>query len=170
MRRVARIAPAGYWPVEHAAMSVTLVYEDRYRRRMVITADDGSSTFLLDLPQARVLNDGDGLVLDDGAIALVRAATERVCDVICESPEALARIAWHLGNRHLPVQVIPGGLRIRDDHVIVDMLVRLGARVTPRQAPFTPEGGAYASAHGHAHGDHHSNHHHRPSDHQAHGH
>ena len=82
------------------------------------------------------------------------AADEDVCDIACPSPKSLARIAWHLGNRHLPVQVITGGLRIRDDHVIVEMLRGLGAAVTQRRAPFDAEGGAYAKSHGHHHHGH----------------
>jgi urease accessory protein len=88
----------------------------------------------------------------------VRAADEKVCDIACPTPEALVRIAWHLGNRHLPVQVIDGGLRIRDDHVIVAMLEGMAAVVKRRRAPFDPEGGAYARGHAHAPG--HGHHHH----------
>jgi urease accessory protein len=124
-----------------------------------LVADDGGE-FLLDLPEALVLREGDGLGLDDGTWLAVRAADEEVCDISCPTPEALARIAWHLGNRHLPVQVVAGGLRIRDDHVIVAMLEGMGAAVTRRKAPFDPEGGAYARGHTHAHGGHGHHHHH----------
>jgi urease accessory protein len=160
MRRVDHIEPAGSWPRASAAATVTLAYDDRHRRRVRLVADDGRD-FLLDLPEAIVLRDGDGLRLDDGAWLAVQAAAEEVCDIACPTPEALARIAWHLGNRHLPMQVVGGGLRIRDDHVIVAMLEGMGAAVTRRKAPFDPEGGAYARGHGHghAHGDHHHHHH-----------
>jgi urease accessory protein len=154
MRTVDHIEPAGSWPHSAARATVTLGYDDRHRRRLRLIADDGGE-FLLDLPEALVLRDGDGLCLDDGAWLAVRAAAEQVCDIACPTPEALARIAWHLGNRHLPVQVIDGGLRIRDDHVIAAMLEGMGAAVTRRTAPFDPEGGAYARAHGHGAQAHH---------------
>jgi urease accessory protein len=159
MRRVDHVEPAGSWPSGSAAATVTLAYDDRHRRRVRLVADDGGE-FLLDLADALVLRDGDGLGLDDGTWLAVRAADEEVCDIACPTPEALARIAWHLGNRHLPVQVVAGGLRIRDDHVIVAMLEGMGAAVTRRQAPFDPEGGAYARGHAHAHGGHGHHHHH----------
>jgi urease accessory protein len=166
MRRAGHIAAAGAWPAQSARTLVTLAFDDRHRRRVRLVSDDGLE-FLLDLPEATVLRHGDGLRLDDGSWIAVQAADEDVCDIACPSPESLARIAWHLGNRHLPVQVIAGGLRIRDDHVIVDMLRGLGASVTRRRAPFDAEGGAYAKGHGHHHGqDHDHGHHH---DH-AHGH
>ena len=154
MRRVEHVEPAGAWSRGSARATVTLAYDDRHRRRVRLVADDGGE-FLLDLAEALVLRDGDGLCLDDGAWLAVRAADEQVCDIACPSPEALARIAWHLGNRHLPVQFIEGGLRIRDDHVIVAMLEGMGAAVARRTAPFDPEGGAYARGHGHAHAHHH---------------
>jgi urease accessory protein len=152
MRRADHVHPAGEWPHQRARATVTLAYDDRHRRRVRLVADDGGD-FLLDLAEAIVLREGDGLRLDDGAWLAVRAADEQVCDIACPTPEALARIAWHLGNRHLPVQIIDGGLRIRDDHVIVDMLRGMGAAVTRRQAPFDPEGGAYARGHAHHHHD-----------------
>jgi urease accessory protein len=160
MRRVEHVEPAAAWPRGSARATVTLAYDDRHRRRVRLVADDGGE-FLLDLPEAIVLRDGDGLRLDDGAWLAVRAADEQVCDIACPTPETLARIAWHLGNRHLPVQILDKGLRIRDDHVIVEMLEGMGAAVTRRSAPFDPEGGAYARSHGHAHGTHaHHRHHH----------
>ena len=146
MRRAIEAVPAGAWPRRRRVGVVTLGWDDRHRRRLRLAADAGDE-FLLDLPAARVLRDGDGLILDDGGVVEVRAADEAVCDVAAESPAALARLAWHLGNRHLPVEIRADALRIRDDHVIVAMLVGLGARVTPRRAPFTPEAGAYAGPH-----------------------
>jgi urease accessory protein len=149
MQRVSKILPAGSWPAAGAKAAVTLAHVDRHRRRIALTAEDGRQ-FLLDQPTATTLIDGDGLLLDDGAIIAVRAADEDVCDISCESPRALAKLAWHLGNRHLAVEVRPDGLRIRDDHVIVEMLRGLGARVVRRRAPFNPESGAY-----HEHGQRH---------------
>ncbi len=157
MRRVAKIMAAGTWPAAAAKAVVTLAHVDRYRRRIALAAEDGRR-FLLDQPSATALGDGDGLLLDDGAIVAVRAADEDVCDVACDSPRDLARLAWHLGNRHVPVEVRDDGLRIRDDHVIVEMLRGLGAQVIRRRAPFNPERGAYHE-HGHRHG-HGDDHHH----------
>ena len=129
--------------------TVTLAYDDRHRRRLRLTTDDGRP-FLLDLAEARVLRDGDLLLLDDGRLILVRAAPESVLDIHASDAPALARIAWHLGNRHTPTQILPGALRIRADHVLLHLLTdHLGATVTATTAPFDPEGGAYG--HGHEH-------------------
>lgn len=91
-----------------------------------------------------MLNDGDALELDDGSLLTVRAAEEDLAEVRCPTPETLARIAWHLGNRHLPVQIAGDAVRLRWDHVIADMLTGLGAEVVRLRAGFTPESGAYA--------------------------
>lgn len=148
MRKATHHRPAGLWPADQAVATVTLSFHDRHRRRIRMI-DDAGGEFLLDLPQATHLNDGDGLALEGGGFLLVKAAEEAVADVGCGSPEALARIAWHVGNRHMPVQVLEGGiLRVPDDHVLVAMLQGLGAQVVRRRAPFAPEAGAY---HGHDH-------------------
>ena len=131
--------------------TVTLTYDDRHRRRLRLVTDDGRR-FLLDLPEARVLRDGDLLALDDGTLVQVRAASESVLDVSASDPLALTRIAWHLGNRHTPTQILPGHLRIRADHVLEHLLTdHLGAVVTRATAPFDPEGGAYGHAATHEH-------------------
>ena len=130
--------------------TVTLTYDDRHRRRLRLVTDDGRR-FLLDLPEVRVLRDGDLLALDDGTLVQVRAAPESVLDVTAPNPLALSRIAWHLGNRHLPAQIDAERILIRDDHVIVAMLQGLGAAVRRVRAPFDPEGGAYGHGHGHDH-------------------
>ncbi len=117
--------------------------------------DDAGQAFLLDLPEATLLSDGDGLALDGGGIIRVTAAEEPVCDIIGKSPAHAARLAWHIGNRHTPVQVVDDiTLRILDDHVLVHMLEGLGARVLRRNASFAPEPGAYSDTgggHGHSH-------------------
>jgi urease accessory protein len=146
MRRAIEVAPKGAWPTRRRIGHATLPFDYRHRRRITLTADDGRD-FLLDLPEARIVHDGDGLVLEDGGVIEVRAGDEEVIDVACEDPVQLARIAWHLGNRHLAVEITATGLRLRDDHVIAGMLEGLGARVTRRRAPFTPEAGAYAHEH-----------------------
>ncbi len=137
--------------------TVTLALDDRHRRRIRLT-DDSGEAFLLDLAEAALMGDGDGLQLEGGGFICVVAAAEPVADVTGSSPAHTARLAWHLGNRHTPVQVLAGGgLRIRDDHVLIAMLEGLGARVVRRAAPFSPEPGAYArnghaDEHGHANG------------------
>ncbi|HWB47648.1 MAG TPA: urease accessory protein UreE [Stellaceae bacterium] len=153
MRRAIAVHKAGHWPEEAAIDRVTLAFVDRHRRRLRLVADSGNP-FLLDLPRVQHMADGDGLELDDGGYVRVCAAPERVLEIEAETPAGLLRLAWHLGNRHLPVQALEGKLRIRDDHVIADMVAGLGGRVSRLSAPFDPETGAYAGAepgHGHDH-------------------
>ena len=133
------------------ADTVTLAYDDRHRRRLRLTTDTGRP-FLLDLAEAQVLRDGHVLALDDGSTVLVLAAPEAVLDIQATDALALARIAWHLGNRHTPTQILDGALRIRADHVLEHLLTdHLGATVTHATAPFDPEGGAYGHAAPHEH-------------------
>jgi urease accessory protein len=155
MRRAIAVHTRGHWPEEAAIDRVTLTFVDRHRRRLRLVADSGTP-FLLDLARVQHLADGDGLELDNGGYVRVGAAPERVIEIEADTPGDLLRIAWHLGNRHLPVQALEGRLRIRDDHVIAAMIEGLGGRVTRLQAPFDPETGAYAGAeqamsHGHDH-------------------
>jgi urease accessory protein len=145
MRRAIAVHTKGHWPEEAAVDSVTLPYLDRHRRRIRLVADS-RAPFLLDLPRAQHLVDGDGLELDTGSYIRVCAAAEPVIEIAADSPEALLRIAWHLGNRHLPLQVAAGRLRIRADHVIAEMVEGLGGQVSRVDAPFDPEIGAYAGA------------------------
>jgi urease accessory protein len=149
MRRLVRAAKARSWPSEEAADGLTMPFSERHRRRIRLTTDGGSSV-LLDLPQPVTLADGDGLAFEDGGWLAVRAAEEDVLDVEAGDPRHLARLAWHLGNRHLPTEVLADGrLRIAYDHVIEAMLKGLGARCMRLQAPFQPEAGAYAIEHRH---------------------
>ena len=140
---------------------VTLDFDQRHRRRMTLIGTGGLE-FLLDLPKAERLRGGDALILDDGRRVRVNAAPEPLAEIAAPSADALVRIAWHLGNRHLPVMLAPGRLIIRQDHVIEDMVRGLGATVTKVEAPFDPESGAYA---GGGHGHHHHHHHHHDEDH-----
>lgn len=148
--RALAVDPAGSWDTKSRRGSVTLASDARHRRRMTLRADEGFE-FLLDLVHAAYLKSGDGLALEDGSYVEVKAADEPVMDITCKDPAHLARVAWHVGNRHLSVQVLPdGALRLLDDHVIAEMAEKLGARVERRNAPFDPEPGAYAGgAHGH---------------------
>lgn len=153
MRRAIAVHKSGHWPEEAATDRVTLAFADRHRRRLRLVADSGTP-FMLDLARVQHLADGDGLELDNGGYVRVCAAPERVLEIEADGPAELLRLAWHLGNRHLPVQALDGKLRIRDDHVIAEMVRGLGGRVTRLNAPFDPETGAYAGAdqaHGHGH-------------------
>lgn len=157
MRRAIGVSISGTWSVAAAIGIATLDHDDRHRRRVKLKTDAGEP-FLLDLSKPARLADGDGLKLDDGTYILVRSANEACVLVRCPDPEALIRVAWHLGNRHLPVQILPEGILIRDDHVIVAMIRGLGAIAEPLQCPFDPEAGAYSGEghnhHGHDHDDH----------------
>lgn len=145
------IVPANQWAGRMPRDRVTLDYDARHRRRFVHKTEGGLS-FLLDLPQAAVLHEGDGLLLSDGSMIAVKAAGEALMEVRAASPHALLRLAWHIGNRHLPAEIGDGYIRLRNDHVIFAMLEGLGASVTHITAPFTPESGAYAGGGGHHHG------------------
>lgn len=150
---------------EQPADRVVLDYDDRFRRRIVLRAINGLR-FLLELPEPRLLMDGDGLRLDTGAIVAVEAAAEDLAEITCADARELVRIAWHLGNRHLPTQLMEDRIRIRQDHVIIGMVEQLGASVRLIKAPFQPESGAYGQVqvHGHDHGHHH--HHGHDHDHE----
>ncbi|UFS73990.1 urease accessory protein UreE [Tardiphaga sp. 37S4] len=153
---------------EAAVDTVVLDFDDRHRRRMAMTGTRGLE-FLLDLENAVALRGGDALVLEDGRLIEVVAAPEPLIEIRGTDPGHLVRLAWHLGNRHLPTQIMAKGLRIRSDHVIEEMVKGLGAKVIEIEAPFDPEGGAYAAAHepaGHGHHDHaHHDHGHSHDDH-----
>src|SRR6266436_7792724 len=166
MIRATRVRGAHRWK-EAPADTVVLDFDDRHRRRMAMTGTRGLE-FLLDLENATALRGGDALVLEDGRLVEVVAAAEPLVEIRGADPHHLIRVAWHLGNRHLPTQIMPKGLRIRRDHVIEEMVKGLGARVIEIEAPFDPEGGAYASA-GHGHDDH-AHHDHAHHDHGHHNH
>ena len=153
MERVTEIVRAGHWPSGKARDAITLAYQDRHRRRMAMRSDGGIE-FLLDLADAVVLREGDGLVLPKGGYVRVRAAIEPLLEISARSSTELARFAWHLGNRHLPAQVENGRIKVRADHVIADMMRGLGAVVREVMAPFDPESGAYSGVDGHRHHDH----------------
>ena len=124
------------------ADTVVLDFDDRHRRRMAMTGTRGLE-FLLDLENAVALRGGDALVLEDGRLVEVVAAPEPLLEIKGADPHHLIRIAWHLGNRHLPLHVAGERLRIHADHVIGEMVVGLGGRITRLEAPFDPEAGAY---------------------------
>lgn len=136
------------------AATITLDETARHRRRMRLVSDrldtGATITFLLDLPEARLLRHGDGLLLDDGRVIEVCAMPEALMEVRGRDAQHLVALAWQIGNRHLAAEITSQTIRIRRDHVIRDMLIGLGAKVDEIEAPFDPEGGAYGGAH-HAH-------------------
>jgi len=143
MRRAIRVVADTDFSTSEVKGTVTLSFEDRFRRRVRLTDDDGEA-FMLDLPQAARFEDGNGLALDSGGVLLVRAALEDVLDVTGLNTQHTARLAWHIGNRHTPVEVLPSGLlRLQYDHVLAHMLEGLGATLERKSAPFVPEPGAY---------------------------
>ncbi len=130
--------------------TLTLDYTARYLRRRALTTDDGTRV-VLDLPEARLLKDGETVEATDGTRITIRAAAEDLLEI---TGAALPRIAWHIGNRHTPCQVEETRLLIARDHVLADMLRTLGADLCDVREPFQPEGGAYG--HGRTHGHTHS--------------
>jgi urease accessory protein len=159
MKRARDIKAAGHWDEAKAVDAVALDAYDRHRRRVVLSGERGTK-FLLDLPQATALRDGDGLLLDDGTIVRVIGRPEPLIEIAAANGHDLARLAWHIGNRHVDVQIVGERLRIRRDHVIEEMLRGLGARLTPVEAPFDPERGAYDHHQRHGHSDDHHRHDH----------
>jgi len=166
MIRAAQVKPQHRWS-EAPADTVVLDFDDRHRRRMAMTGTRGLE-FLLDLEHALALRGGDALVLEDGRLVEVVAAPEPLIEIKGRDPQHLVRLAWHLGNRHLPTQITAKALRIRRDHVIAEMLKGLGARILEIEAPFDPEGGAYDGG-GHEAAEQ-GVHQHAAHDHAAHGH
>jgi urease accessory protein len=179
MIRATEVIAKGDWQGDPAD-SVVLDFDDRHRRRISMDTVGGLS-FLLDLPDAIALRSGDAARLEDGRLIEIIGAAEALAEIRADGPDHLLRLAWHLGNRHLPVQIVAGRLRIRRDHVIEAMVEGLGGKVRPVEAAFDPEGGAYLQAHhdhhdhkhhahDHGHHDHAHDHAHSPHKHEhAHG-
>nr|WP_205563146.1 urease accessory protein UreE [Cohaesibacter haloalkalitolerans] len=183
MAKASSILPKGSWS-EPPFDTITLDEEDRYRRRIQLTSDRGFD-FMLVLAKAMRMDHGDGLQLEDGRIIEVLARPEDLLEVRATTPLALLQLAWHLGNRHQPVEIYEDHLRIRKDAVIADMLEGLGGTLSAISAPFSPMSGAYVSKsasgptheHGHDHGhshkhghDHGHSHDHEHDHHHDHGH
>jgi urease accessory protein len=151
VRTASEVRKAGEWEAAAAIDAVVLDADERHRRRIVLTGEKGTR-FVLDLPKAVSLQNGDGLVLDDGAIVRVEGKPEPLIEVSAADASALARLSWHLGNRHTEVQIVRNTLRIRRDHVLEEMLKNLGATLHSVDAVFEPERGAYGHTHGPDHG------------------
>jgi urease accessory protein len=146
MRQLEQDAPAAS-PHQDA---LTLPFELRQKSRLRTKLDSGEEVAVL-MPRGRVLRDGDRLRANDGGVVLVQAAPEQVSTVSATDPSALARAAYHLGNRHVPVQIGNGFLRYQHDHVLDDLVRTLGLSVRVETAPFEPEAGAYRHTHAHSH-------------------
>lgn len=141
-KRAQSMLPAGSWPISRETGQIVADFEQRCRRRFLFTTEAGWD-FLIDLIAPARLRHGDGLVLENGDIVRVVARDEVLVEITTFDDRALVVLAWHLGNRHLPVQALRHSLRIRANAVIEDMLEGLGATVTPIRAAFDPEPGAY---------------------------
>ena len=135
--------------LDAVADTLTLDYDGRHRRRIARTADRGLS-FVLDLDRATVLEDGDAVQLEDGRLVQIKAAPEHLVEIRADDPVTLKRIIWHLGNRHVSVEIADDAVYIAEDHVLVDMVRGLGGTATLVERPFRPERGAYEGE-GHAH-------------------
>jgi urease accessory protein len=144
---------------------LSLVYDERKKSRLLACTESGREVGIM-LERGSSLRDGELLAADSGEIVMVRAALESVSQVRSNDALALQRAAYHLGNRHVPLQISPAGLSYQHDHVLDDMMRELGLQVSQQLAAFDPERGAYAGlghaqgaeqsldhAHAHAHGD-----------------
>lgn len=173
MIRANFISTKGAWQVTPAD-TIVLDHEGRHRRRVTMTATRGTE-FLLDLPEAVALRGGDALILEDGRLIEIIAAPEALAEVRCTDPRQLARVAYHIGNRHAQAEILANRIRVRRDHVLEDMVRGLGAKVAHIEAPFEPDTGAYEApedTHAHDHKGHdHKGHAHKHDDHgHDHGH
>ena len=122
--------------------SITLDRQSRYRRRVLLNTDRGHE-LLLDLPEATYMAHGDALELGNGTFIKIVAAPEDLLEIHAHGPLELARIAWHIGNRHTPAEITPAAIYIQPDHVLAEMVTGLGGHVHRVMRPFEPEGGAY---------------------------
>ena len=163
--------------------SLSLSFDERTKSRMRARLDSGEEVALM-LPRGEVLRGGDLVTASDGRVIEVVSRKEKLLHIESKSPVELARVAYHLGNRHVPVEIGEGYLRIAADHVLEDMVKKLGARVSTIESPFEPEAGAYAGGHrhdemghggkihdhGHDHDHDHHDHDHEHCDHDHHHH
>lgn len=181
MLRATNVVRSGALNGRIALDTITLDRASRWRRRVALKTDKGHD-ILLDLAEATLLANGDALVLENGNCVKVVAAPEALMEVTAKTPLVLAKLAWHIGNRHTPAEITAGAIYIQPDHVLAEMVRGLGGSVREVSRPFDPEGGAYGhkgalveshhhnhAAHGHSHGHHGHTHDHHDHDH-GHGH
>jgi urease accessory protein len=131
------------------AIRAHLPFAARTKSRLLVSLENGEQAALV-VARGRVLHGGDTIALEDGRIVEIVAADESLLEAASADPLLLARAAYHLGNRHVAVQFMPHAVRFLADHVLGEMVARLGLEVRPLQAPFEPEGGAYGAHHHHA--------------------
>ena len=144
--RASTVLPAGSWDPAREEDRIEADHHQRHLLRILLRTQAGHDV-LLDLAHATQLRDGDAVVTDEGVVVRIAALPEQLLEITASSPAALLRLAWHLGNRHLPAALAEGRLLIRDDHVIRDMVRGLGGSARPVSAPFDPETGAYDAHH-----------------------
>lgn len=149
----------------HCDVTLTLPFELRQKSRLRVTLDDGREAGLV-LSRGHILRGGDCLRADDGTVVSIRAADEQVTTVTHDNPDELTRAAYHLGNRHVSLQVGEGWLRYLADHVLDEMVQSMGMQSRHEMAPFEPEPGAYHQGHGHSHEHSHGQEHDHEHDHQ----
>jgi len=158
MPRVTSVLGPGHRRDRPVVDTVILDYAQRSAQKITVTGVKGG-TIEIDLQQPASLRTDDLLLLDDGTLVEVVAAPESLIEARTTDVAALARLAWHLGDRHVPVQLLANRIRARRDAGVEALLASLGPKVTLIEAPFEPVGGAYASSHGHDHNDHDHDHH-----------
>jgi urease accessory protein len=145
--------------------TLTLDHEDRNRRRVALKGDGGQD-ILLDLDKPTALNDGDAVKLEDGSLVLIKAAAQKLIEITAENPLRLARVAWHIGNRHTPAEITATAIYIEHDHVLAEMVRGQGCAMADVERPFQPERGAYDHDHADCGHDHHGHHHHHDHGHE----
>lgn len=158
MLKIERILDKPSVALHPTPLVLTLPYERRMISRQRVTLDDGSDAGLF-LPRGASLQDGDYLQADSGEVVRIQAAVETVSTLYCADRLLFARACYHLGNRHVPLEISDGRLRYLHDHVLDDMLHGLGLHVLVEQAPFEPEAGAYSGGHTHSHAHNHDHDH-----------
>lgn len=147
-------------PLENqASVTLTLPYERRIISRQRVTLDDGSDAGLF-LPRGSNLPHGTYVQGENGEVVQIKAASETVSTLYCDDALLFARACYHLGNRHVPLEISAGRLRYLHDHVLDDLLHGLGLHIVVEQTPFEPESGAYAASHSHHHSGHQHDHEH----------
>ncbi|SFC25322.1 urease accessory protein [Bosea sp. CRIB-10] len=149
--------------------TLTLDHEDRNRRRVALKGDGGQD-ILLDLDKPTALNDGDAVKLEDGSLVLIKAAAQKLIEITAENPLRLARVAWHIGNRHTPAEITANAIYIEHDHVLAEMVRGQGCAMADVERPFQPERGAYDHDHANCGHDHHGHDHHGHEHGHDHGH
>jgi len=169
MLRVVRVIRSADGDAARIRDSVVLAATERRIQTAHLTGVDGTAIGVM-LPEPALLRNGDALELDDGSLIDVVIEPEPLIEVRGTDLTHLARLAWHLGDRHVPVQVLNNRMRLRRDGALEAMLSALGARITAIEAPFDPEGGAYATPGSHQHHDHQHDHGHHDHHHHDHAH